>query len=122
MIRSLPSFVVLEAHITQGSKIKPTIDLATDNGCCVMMNKYRAVLERDIATIRELESSQTMFEMYENDEPVVVASEEEDRGWEKKRQQLLLRPCSLEFVPPSDTPKSTKTIVPAGVVPGGTEL
>jgi len=117
LIRSLESLVVLEVHIGQGSKIKPTIDLATDNGCCAMMNTDRAALDRDIAIIRELESTQTMFELYENEQQLL-----EDREWETKREQLLRKPCSLEFVAPPDMAQPNKVFVPPGVVPEGKEL
>jgi hypothetical protein len=96
VICSLPSFVCLETYIKQGTKVSPTIDLATDNGCLVVMNQDPAQLARDIATIRQLETDQTMFEFYKSNEE--AKQEEEDHEWENKRSMLLSKPCSLEFV------------------------
>lgn len=116
VIRSLPSFVCLETHIKQGSKVSPTVDLATDNGCLVVMNDDAAQLARDIAVIRDLENTKTMFEFYESEEEA-----QQDREWANKRSLLLSKPCSLEFVTP-DEPSHTKFLVSAeGSLPEGDE-
>ncbi len=64
VIKLLPSFVHLESHIKQGSKVVPTIDLATDVGSVVLMHHDKEVLERDIALIRQMESNNVIFEYY----------------------------------------------------------
>jgi len=92
LIRSLSSFVYLETHIKPGSKVVPTIDMATDNGALVMMNTNKEALDRDIATVRQLESDNAMFEYYDEDE-----DEYDDEEWEQKREQLLLKATSLDF-------------------------
>ena len=86
LIRSLPSFVCLETHIKPGSKVTPTIDMATDNGSLVMMNTNKDVLQQDIATVRQLEKDNAMFEYYTDEDE-----------WHQKREQLLLKTCSLDF-------------------------
>ena len=119
IIRSLPSFVCLETHIKVGSKICPTIDLATDNGCLVLISQDPEQLARDVATIRQLEADKTMFEFYENEEQEEEKKEEmtdEDREWEMKRLLLLSKPCSLEFHVPSE-PNCSKFLVTQGTVP-----
>jgi hypothetical protein len=64
VIKLLPSFVHLESHITQGSKVVPTVDLATDIGSVVLMHHDKEVLKRDIALIRQMESNNVVFEFY----------------------------------------------------------
>ena len=89
LIRALPSFVCLETHIKPGTKVKRTVDIASDAGSLVVVNTDKKVLARDIAIIRQIEKANAMFEFYPD-------GEEEDE-WFKKRQQLLLKACSLDF-------------------------
>mmetsp|Transcript_22138 Transcript_22138/g.35661 ORF Transcript_22138/g.35661 Transcript_22138/m.35661 type:complete len:497 (+) Transcript_22138:172-1662(+) len=120
IIRSLPSFVCLETHIKQGSKISPTIDLATDNGCLVLMNKEQEALDRDVAIIRQLETDRAMFELYDNtvgEQAQEVQEEDaEDKEWEQRRQQLLSKPCSLEFATPNDGAYSNQFVSPGTIM------
>jgi hypothetical protein len=82
LIRTLPSFVSLETHIVPGTKVVPTIDMATDIGAVVLMHHDQHVVEADLSVIRNLQSQDRMFE-YEGDEV-----------WERRR---LVHPiCSLE--------------------------
>jgi biotin carboxylase len=67
IIKLLPSFVCLQTHIKPGSKVVPTIDLATDAGAVILMHPSKDVLERDIALIRQMEQNNVMFE-FEFDE------------------------------------------------------
>jgi biotin carboxylase len=83
VIRCLPSFVCLETHIKPGSKVSKTVDISTDAGSCVVMNTDETILARDIAIIRQMERANALFEF-------------EDE-WDKKRQQLLAKACSLDF-------------------------
>ena len=102
IIRALPSFVCMTTHIRPGSKVRPTIDLATDAGSLVVMNEDGKTLVRDIAVIRQLELSNGMF-VFEEDEQHSAAEPEEDLlasdlEWNKKRLQLLLKACSLDLL------------------------
>ena len=85
-IKQMASFVHLETGKKPGAKVWRTVDLATDIGSVVMMNSDEEVLARDIAMIRKLEVENAMFEF------------EEDEEWKQKRQQLLRKPCSLDFM------------------------
>lgn len=89
VIRALPSFVAMEAHIKPGSKIKKTVDLATDAGTVVLMHPNEDVLSLDIAVIRKLEASNLLF-TFEQDT-------NEDLEWQERRRMLIAKPCSLDF-------------------------
>lgn len=87
LIRTLPSFVWLETHIKAGSLVHTTVDMATDCGAVVVVNKDPKVLARDIAIIRHLEATNMMFEFCSPDEA----------EWLQKRERLLAKACSLDF-------------------------
>jgi hypothetical protein len=87
LIRTLPSFVSLETHIVPGTKVVPTIDMATDIGAVVLMHHDPHVVEADLSVIRNLQSQDRMFE-YED------TTDDDEVIWERRR---LVRPaCSLE--------------------------
>ena len=79
LIKTLPSFRALQSHIQVGSKVNRTIDMATDCGAVVVVNKDPAALARDVAIIRHLESKNLMFEFYT----------EEEAEWMERKNQFL---------------------------------
>jgi len=93
IIRSLPSFVCMTTHICPGSKVRPTIKLATDAGSLVVMHNEPSTLARDIAVIRQLELSNGMFVFEEEDSAEQEDMLATDLEWNKKRLQLLLKAC-----------------------------
>lgn len=62
IIQQLPSFVYLETGVQEGSEVDYTIDLFTNVGSVFLVHYDRETLERDIARVRELEETDTMFE------------------------------------------------------------
>ncbi|CAB9509573.1 Inherit from NOG: acetyl-CoA carboxylase biotin carboxylase [Seminavis robusta] len=68
IMRLLPSFVCMESHIRPGSKVVPTVDLASDAGTLVVMNANKDVLARDIALIRQMETASVLFQLEDEDE------------------------------------------------------
>lgn len=87
LIRNLPSFVCLETHIKQGSKIKKTVDISTDCGSLVVVNSDKEALARDIQIIRLIEQANAMFTFYSEEEAI----------WVERREQMLLKAKSLDF-------------------------
>jgi len=87
LIRNLPSFVCLETHIKQGSKVKKTVDIGTDCGSLVVVNHDQAALARDIQIIRLIEDAQAMFVMYPPEEV----------EWIERRQQMIAKAKSLDW-------------------------
>jgi hypothetical protein len=61
VIKQLPSFVCFEADIKAGSKVEYTIDLITCVGSVILMNKDKAVLQRDVEFIRYIEKINGLF-------------------------------------------------------------
>ncbi|KAL3932384.1 MAG: hypothetical protein SGBAC_010875 [Bacillariaceae sp.] len=61
-IRNLPSFVHLESSYGAGSKVNKTVDMITDIGCLILMHSDPNILAEDVAIIRSLEKSNSMFE------------------------------------------------------------
>jgi len=94
VIRLLPSFVCLESHIGPGTEVTPTVDLATDAGALVVMHQNKEVLARDIALIRQIESSCALFQL----EPDVSTKDEDEpiQGWfgntGLKKAQSMIEP------------------------------
>ena len=84
-IKQMQSYVHLETGKKPGSKVARTVDIATDIGSVVMMHSNPDVLARDIATIRQMERDNSMFEFEEDDE------------WKQKQKTFLRKPCSLDF-------------------------
>ena len=66
-IKCLPSFAFLESGISRGSYVQPTVDMATEAGCVILMHDDPKVLEQDVATIRALENANELF-TFEGDE------------------------------------------------------
>ena len=62
-IKALESFVCLETGISVGCKVEHTVDLVTSIGSVVLMHSEEEIVKRDIATIRELEKKNKMFEL-----------------------------------------------------------
>lgn len=87
VIKLLPSYIHLETHIKQGSKVVPTVDLATDIGEIVLMHPDEETLKRDIALIRQMETNNVFFEYYPE-------GEEEDTS---KQQHRRFRSCSVDY-------------------------
>ena len=67
MIAQLPSFVHLESAITIGSQVDYTVDLDTCVGTVCLMHPDSAVVERDVAFIRYMETINGLFQF----EPVL---------------------------------------------------
>ena len=88
IIKALPSFVCMESHITKGTYVKKTVDIATDSGSLVVVHSDPTILARDIAIIRSIESSNAMFEFEEDD----------IEYWQTRQKQFLSKPMSLDFV------------------------
>lgn len=68
VIGLLPSFVCLNSHIKNGTKISPTIDMSTDAGNLVVMHEDAEVLARDIELIRQMEAKNLLFDLKTEDE------------------------------------------------------
>jgi hypothetical protein len=62
-IRKLPSFVKLETGIQPGSEVEPTIDLLTCVGQVILIHPDPAILEADVAAIRQMEKDCTIFDL-----------------------------------------------------------
>lgn len=92
VIKLLPSFVHLETHIKPGSKVVPTVDLATDIGSVVMMHPDKEILQRDIALIRQMEKNNVLFEYHPEGEP-----EQKDSSQHHRR----FRSCSIDYAFPA---------------------
>jgi len=65
-IRALPSFLHLEGPIKPGDKIERTVDLFTNVGSALLMNKDPESLARDVQAIRDMEADFSMFELEEH--------------------------------------------------------
>jgi hypothetical protein len=62
MLQKLPSFVCLETGIKVGSKVDYTVDLVTQIGSVILQHEDPAVLEKDIAFIRYMETINGFFD------------------------------------------------------------
>lgn len=90
VIKLLPSFVHLESHIKQGTKVSKTVDLYSDAGSVVLMHPDEEILKRDISLIRQMETNNVMFEYYpeeKENETVLVA---------KKKSHRRFSSCSMD--------------------------
>ena len=92
LIQALPSFVCMETHIEPGSRVQKTVDLATDAGTCVLLHHDATVLARDLAIVRSLESTHSMFEFVVDEQQTAM-----DAEWATKRAQFLAKSTSLDF-------------------------
>lgn len=63
LIRSLPSFVVMETHVKVGAQVSKTVDIATEAGSLVIMNQCPEALDRDLSIIRHLQQSGQLFRL-----------------------------------------------------------
>jgi len=62
LIRQLSSFVYLETGVKPGTKVNYTIDLFTGIGSVILVHPDPAVLKKDIATVRQMEKANLLFE------------------------------------------------------------
>lgn len=62
VIRELDSFVYMETGIKVGSHVERTVDLLTGIGSVILMHSDRAILDADIARIRDMEVNNELFE------------------------------------------------------------
>ena len=60
-VQELQSCVSLDAHIRDGDFVKPTIDVFTMLGLCVLVHSDPAVLARDLDSIRQMEHAGSLF-------------------------------------------------------------
>lgn len=91
LFRNLPSFVCLETHIEQGSKVKKTVDISTDAGSLVVVNHDQEALARDIEIIRLIEKANAMFVFYP----------QEEIEWVERRAKMLAKAKSLDWRTPA---------------------
>merc|ERR1712054_545691 len=61
-IQSMDSFVSLETGIEVGTKVERSIDIFTSVGSVILMHHDAEILEKDMATIRQLEIDCKLFE------------------------------------------------------------
>merc|ERR1711904_512589 len=61
-IMAMDSFVSLETGIVPGSKVERTVDIFTSVGSVILMHHDAAILQHDIATIRQMEIDCLLFE------------------------------------------------------------
>merc|ERR1719356_1078206 len=61
-IKALDSFVSLETSIEAGTKVERSIDIFTSAGSVILMHHDSEILEKDMATIRQLEIGCKLFE------------------------------------------------------------
>jgi len=62
VIKNLESFVYLETGVSTGSHVEHTVDLVTCVGSVILLHKDEDVVRKDIATIRELEKNNELFD------------------------------------------------------------
>jgi hypothetical protein len=104
IIKMLPSFVCIETGVKPGKKVSPTVDLASDAGTLVLMNKNKEILERDISLIRQMETSCVLFQLESNHIPESNANKQQQRTQETFKFTKLSagrRACSFDtrFLP-----------------------
>merc|ERR1712084_18879 len=61
-IKAMDSFVSLETGIEAGTKVERSIDIFTSAGSVILMHHDAEILEKDMATIRQLEIDCELFE------------------------------------------------------------
>jgi len=61
VMQRLPSFVSLSSSVTIGSNVEYTTDLATSPGVCLLMNKDKTKLDKDVDFLRHLEEINGLF-------------------------------------------------------------
>ena len=62
VIKQLESFVYLETGVSTGSHVEHTVDLLTSVGSVILLHEDESVVLKDIATIRELEKNNELFD------------------------------------------------------------
>jgi len=62
VIKNLESFVYLETGVSAGSHVEHTVDLVTSVGSVILLHRDEDVVRKDIATIRELEKNNALFD------------------------------------------------------------
>lgn len=63
VIKNLESFVFMETGVAIGSHVEHTVDLLTCVGSAILLHEDEEQLQKDIATIRELEKNNELFEL-----------------------------------------------------------
>eukprot|EP00985_Skeletonema_marinoi_P033822 scaffold42277_cov153-Skeletonema_marinoi.AAC.1 len=66
VIKKLESFVYLETGVATGSHVEHTVDLVTSVGSVILLHQDEDVVKKDIATIRELEKNNKLFDFVKN--------------------------------------------------------
>jgi biotin carboxylase len=61
VVRSLPSFLVLESSVSKGSEVDYTIDLVTCTGSIILMHSDPATLQKDVDFVRHMEKINGFF-------------------------------------------------------------
>merc|ERR1719356_2186130 len=61
-IKAMESFVSLETGIEAGTKVERTVDIFTSAGSVILMHHDAEILEKDMATIRQMEIDCKLFE------------------------------------------------------------
>merc|ERR1712187_490589 len=61
-IKAMDSFVSLETGIEVGSKVDRTVDIFSCAGSVILMHHDAEILEKDMATIRQMEVDCKLFE------------------------------------------------------------
>ena len=74
-MKKLQSFVYLQTGVVPGSKVEYTTDLITSVGDVILMHKDKAVVEADVAAIRNMEIKNEIFE-YEAEGNMLVSKSE----------------------------------------------
>lgn len=62
MLKKLESFVYLESGVGTGSHVEHTVDLVTSVGSVILLHHDENVVQNDIATIRQLEKNNELFD------------------------------------------------------------
>jgi len=103
IIKGLSSFVYLETGVRKGTKVDYTIDLFTGIGSVILMHKDESVLEKDIATIRQMEKDNAIF-VYETHlenlrHPSVLATtfSQDEGGAKKGKHQRIFSSTRMEL-------------------------
>ena len=117
VIRLLPSFVCMESHIRPGTKVVPTVDIATDAGCLVVMHENKDILAQDIALIRQMETAGVLFQLESEGGEQESTTATVQKMLEKQSAVITTRPRSSSvetskgFVPMSPSARRHRRLV-----------
>ena len=104
-IKELPSFVYLETGVRKGTKVDYTIDLFTGIGSVILMHRDARVLEQDIATIRQMEKDNALFEFETHIESLrhpgilstIALDENAETAVKKNKHQRIMSSSRMEL-------------------------